>query len=341
MKPAFRVVVGVLWLGFMIVFVVVAWREGVANWPFYLFMVPGYGSAGAFLAARRPRNPVGWLLLAAAVLGGLSLMFPSWVNAWQVAFPLMAGLFGIFLLVFPDGTLPSRRWRPIVALVGLGCSGLTLFAQPPEFAVALFVLSLLACALAPLIRYRHGGYLERLQIRWLALAVGVAAGSGITSLLVYQLGGTGVVQEISALTGLFALTVGIPASIAVAILRYQLFEIDRVLSRTVSYTLVVGFLAVVFFAVVTALTAVLPAESDLAVAGSTLAVAALFNPGRRRIQRWVDRHFNRSRYDAENVMDDFSGSLRGRVDPDGVVEGWVGVVSETMQPTTLAVWVKG
>ena len=102
-----------------------------------------------------------------------------------------------------------------------------------------------------------------------------------------------------------------------------------------------GFLALVFFGVVTALTALLPAESDLAVAGSTLAVAALFNPVRRRVQAWVDRRFNRSRYDAQKVMDEFSGSLRDNVDPDFVVDGWVGVVSETMQPTTVAVWVKG
>jgi len=134
--------------------------------------------------------------------------------------------------------------------------------------------------------------------------------------------------------------VALPVSIGVAVLRYHLYEIDRIVSRTVSYAVVVGVLAVVFFGVVTVLTSLLPAESDLAVAGSTLAVAALFNPVRRRVQAWVDRRFNRSRYDAQKVMDAFSGSLRDRVDPDGVVEGWVGAVSETMQPTTVGVWIR-
>jgi hypothetical protein len=135
--------------------------------------------------------------------------------------------------------------------------------------------------------------------------------------------------------------IGTAAAIAVAITRHGLYEIDRIVSRTLSYTLVVGFLAMVFFGVVTALTALLPAESDLAVAGSTLAVAALFNPVRRRVQAWVDRRFNRSRFEAERVMEEFAGNLRDQVDPDEVVHGWVGVVSETMQPTTVAVWVKG
>jgi hypothetical protein len=92
--------------------------------------------------------------------------------------------------------------------------------------------------------------------------------------------------------------------------------------------------------VVTAATAWLSADSDLAVAGSTLAVAALFNPLRRRIQRWVDRRFNRSRYDAERVMDGFAGSLRDRFDPDGLVNGWVDVVSRTMEPSTLGLWIR-
>jgi len=134
--------------------------------------------------------------------------------------------------------------------------------------------------------------------------------------------------------------VGGPIAIGLAVLRYRLYEIDRIISRTVSYAVVVGLLGLVFFGVVTLLTSLLPAESDLVVAGSTLAVAALFNPVRRRVHAWVDRRFNRSRYDAQKVMDDFAGSLRDRVDPDGVVEGWVGAVSETMQPTTVAVWVR-
>ncbi|HUP14806.1 MAG TPA: hypothetical protein VM848_01950 [Acidimicrobiia bacterium] len=121
--------------------------------------------------------------------------------------------------------------------------------------------------------------------------------------------------------------------------RWCISRRGRVLAVTVSYALVVGLLAAVFL-VVTLLPSLLPADSDLAVAGSTLAVAALFNPVRRRVQVRVERRFNRSRYDAQKVMDAFSGSLKNRVDPDGVVEGWVGAVSETMQPTTVGIWVR-
>ena len=123
-------------------------------------------------------------------------------------------------------------------------------------------------------------------------------------------------------------------------LRYRLYEIDRILSRTVSYVIVIALLGAVYALGLTALTAVLDAESPLAVAGSTLAAAALFTPLRRRVQAGVERRFNRSRYDAEQVMDQFSGSLRQDLDPDTVVEGWVGVVSETMHPTSISVWVR-
>jgi len=103
---------------------------------------------------------------------------------------------------------------------------------------------------------------------------------------------------------------------------------------------VVGVLAAVFFGVVTAVGSLLPTGSDLGIAVSTLAVAALFNPVRKRVQGWVDRRFNRSRYNAQGVMDRFAESLQGRVDSEGVVDGWVGVVSETMQPASVGVWVR-
>jgi hypothetical protein len=132
----------------------------------------------------------------------------------------------------------------------------------------------------------------------------------------------------------------IPVAIAVAITRYRLYEIDRLISRTVSYIVVIGLLAAVFFGVVTAASALLETDSDLAIATSTLAVAALFNPLRKRLQGWVDGRFNRSRYDAQKVMDLFVGSLRDQVDPVRVIDGWVGVVAETIQPAAAGVWVR-
>ena len=126
-----------------------------------------------------------------------------------------------------------------------------------------------------------------------------------------------------------------------AVLRYRLYEIDRIVSRTVSYALVVGLLAGAFLGVVALMSSLLPEESsDLAVAGSTLVVAALFNPLRRRVQGGVDRRFNRQRYDAQRVMDGFAFSLRDRVDPEEVMTGWVDVVSSTMQPDSIGMWVR-
>lgn len=132
----------------------------------------------------------------------------------------------------------------------------------------------------------------------------------------------------------------VPVSIGIAVTRYRLYEVDRILSRTVSYVVVVGLLAAVFFGVVTATSTLLDTSSDLVIAASTLAVAALFNPLRKRVQRGVDHRFNRSRYDHQLVMDRFAGSLRDQVDSQEVVDGWVGVVAQTMQPVSAAVWVR-
>jgi Kef-type K+ transport system membrane component KefB len=127
-------------------------------------------------------------------------------------------------------------------------------------------------------------------------------------------------------------------SIAVAVLKYRLYDIDRIISRTLAYAVVIGVLAAIYVGLVTAIGSQF--EGSLSVAASTLAVAALFNPLRRRVQGWVDRHFNRSAYDTGQVMDEFAGSLRDEVDADSVVEGWVEVVEETMQPSAVGVWVR-
>jgi hypothetical protein len=133
----------------------------------------------------------------------------------------------------------------------------------------------------------------------------------------------------------------IPISIGVAVAKYRLYEIDRIISRTVSYVLVIGLLAAVLMGALSLLTLVLPAESPLAVAGSTLAAAALFNPVRRRVHEAVDRRFNRSRYDAQRVLDHLSASMRDEIDPESVREQWLGAVVGTMQPASVAIWVKG
>jgi hypothetical protein len=136
------------------------------------------------------------------------------------------------------------------------------------------------------------------------------------------------------------LTVGIPVTIGIAITRYRLYEMDRILSRTVTYAVVVALLAAVYFGAIAVLTVFLPSDSPLVVAASTLAAAALFTPLRRRVQGWVDQRFNRSRYDTEKVMRGFTESLRDEVDGEEMVRGWIGVVSDTMQPVAAGVWVR-
>jgi O-antigen/teichoic acid export membrane protein len=132
----------------------------------------------------------------------------------------------------------------------------------------------------------------------------------------------------------------IPVSIAIAVLKYRLYDLDRIVSRTVTYALVAALLVAAYGLIVLGLGSFLGRDNPLAIAAATLAAAALFNPLRTRIRGWVDRRFNRSRYDAERVIEGFVSSMRDRVDPDGLVEGWIGVATETMQPTAVGAWVR-
>jgi len=337
-----------------------------------------FTAVGALIIARSDGNRVGWVVSAtglALLAGGIpgSLADQGNIVAGAISGALWLSwlfLVGLLMFWFPTGRPLSPRWR-WVGWTGLffEAMGLTYIVSDelcvegnedvcrvwvenpigipgvpnPEYGIlsgltfALLSVFVVLSAVSLIIRLVRARGVERLQIKWFLSAVVFVIG-GI--LLQETLGGLVTVPEFlwNLLFGLSILA--LPVSIGVAMLRYRLYEIDRIVSRTVSYTVVVGLLAVVFFGVVAVLTSLLPAESDLAVGGSTLAVAALFNPLRRRVQGWVDRRFNRSRYDTQRVMDEFAGSLRDRVDPDGVVDGWVGVVSETMQPATVGVWVR-
>ncbi len=326
---------------------------------------------GGILTLRHPSNSVGPLALVAgsafviylfgngyaiASLRSTGTDYPGayffgWLGGWVGAlFPICLAL---LILVFPSGR-PIGWWRigliaPVTgalsAIVGAGIIwGLPLdtlvsmdrLDESPGYALVdagfiLGYLSAVASSISVVARYRAAGSVERQQIKWLLAATGIFAVAYIAA----------VITEDEVVWWVVAVAVtSIPLAILFAVLRYRLYEIDRILSRTVAYGLVIGLLAAVFFGVVTAASSILPTESDLAIAASTLAVAALFNPVRRRVQVWVDRRFNRSRYDAQRVMDRFAGSLRDRVDSVEVVDGWVGVVSETMQPASVGVWLR-
>lgn len=335
------------------------------------------GSVGAILVIRVPDNPIGRLFLAFALVAGLAAVLDWYgdhalttgapgglVATWaaSTAWPILLGLAIIPpLLLFPTGRLRSRRWRPalwcapaftILAVLGNGLYPLPLdaadgisnpFALPAartflDLALAGAGLCLLGGVVAGIaslaLHYRHGSVVERAQLKWfMAAAVVVAVG-------------VGAADEVRAVAELQTLIISlamipVPVAIGIAITRHNLYEIDRVISRTVAYALVTGLLVAVYAGSVVTLRAMLSpiiAESDLAVVASTLLVAALFGPVRRRVQGVVDRRFNRARYDAAHAIEAFGQQLRDQVDLGQVAAQLAAVTSRTLAPTTVAVW---
>ncbi len=335
---------------------------------------------GALILARTDGNRVGWVVSVtglALLAGGVAGHFGERGNliAGSVSGALWLSWFflvGLLVFWFPTGLPLSPRWRWIgwMGFVGEGLSLTYIVSDQvclepsetgtcqvwadnpigipgvpnPEFGelsgltLALGAGFVLLAAVSLVVRYVRARGVERLQVKWFAFAVVF-----VIALLVAQetIGrAVGIPEAVgSYVFGLAVLTM--PVAVSVSVLRYRLYEIDRIVSRTVSYTVVVVLLVAVYVGGVTWLSSLLPDQSRLVVAATTLAVAALFNPVRRRVQGWVDRRFNRSRYDTQRVMDRFAGSLRDQVDTAEVVEGWVGVVSETMQPAAVGVWLRG
>lgn len=293
----------------------------------------------------------------------LAIWFDSW--AWIL---LIYPIFHL-LLTFPNGRLLSPRWRWVagvevtmalfmVAVVTfserLGVfsddeTELWSIANPIGFIsdaffegtfVLVWSLGLVGLTVVGVLafvqRFRVGSAIERQQLKWplfgIALFGFVYAWSALTDVLV----------EGSLVDALFGLALAaIPISVAIAVLRYRLYDLDRIVSRTVTYVAVGVLLVGAYALVVLGLGSFMGRRSNpVAVAAATLAAAALFNPVRNRIRRWVDRRFNRTRYDAERVIDTFTATLRDRVDANEVVDGWVGVVSETMQPEKVTAWIR-
>jgi hypothetical protein len=369
----------VIQLGAWVVMALLAWPDHVSLLVTpWIIMFVAFGLAGLLLVVRRPQHPVGWLALALGVMSSLGIVgivvasrlidggateAGAWADAAGNAV-MTSGMLAApaILILFPDGTVPRRYGRPLLwvillaALVGAGAALLNggwggdpaqAIAPSPlreqtaplgdALAYAFYILlasSMIGAGASLLIRWRRSQGLERQQIKWLAvgttLAVLAMAASGFN---------TSEQWEIVVAATAFST---IPVAIVAAILRYRLYEIDRIISRTVSYAIVVGLMGVLFVMLAVGLPNLLTGvdDSPLLVAVSTLAVAALFNPLRRRIQVLVDRRFNRSRYDAGRVMDEFAGSLRNQVDSNEVIEGWMSVVETTMQPASVGVWVR-
>ena len=297
---------------------------------------------------------------AALMLNWLGIAM-SWAGISLIA--------GWLPLLFPTGSLPGPRWRlPVAILAGLGTAGVLAAAvrpgpmapgidmmnpvgiegwpavlQPLVDSIAFTLFAFIGLAVASLIsRYRHGDAIERLQVRWLAAAVAVIALGGIGNAIENLIRDDDDGYFVSALvfTAGFLL---MPLAIGIAVLRYKLYDIDRIISRTVGWAIVSGVLVTMFATLILGSQALLSGVTQgqtLAVAASTLVTAALFAPVRTLVQRAVDRRFNRSRVNADEVAAGFAGRLRDRLDLATVSAEVDATVRGALAPRGVAIWVR-
>ena len=338
-------------------------------------------TVGAVLAARRPRHPVGWLLLGLGASIGLSGFIDGYALYGLLARPgslpavrwpaiyspavAVAGIacVGFVLLLTPTGSLPSPRWRwwarvaaaaPVVYLVALTLNtepldptyrsvtnplGLHAFQRPIAVthivASGVAVVAVVVGALSLVVRFRRARGTEREQLRWVALAAVLVS---LAILVVLAGMGAGNQLLITWAAGIsFAV---LPLAIGAAVLRYRLYDLDRIVSRTLAYGLLTVLLGGGYAGLVLGLGQLLGRDSSLVVAAATLTVAALFQPARRRVQHAVDRRFDRRRYDAAHTIQAFSARLRQQVDLDALTAELLAVVDQTMQPTSVSLWLR-
>jgi hypothetical protein len=341
-------------------------------------------TVGAVLASRRPRHPVGWLLLAlglslvatAAVAqyltwgllvrpGALPFARPVALSYSAIGFTTLV-LIGFLLLLTPTGSLPSPRWRwlarvlaatpVLLVLVGTLAGGpldprYQAQGGPFDFrghgramlvanqaALAVITLAVMAAAASLVGRFRSARGTERLQLRWVALGAVLVALAGVAVLAGLVIGIPGAETLLSVAVG-WCLVV-LPVTTGAAVLRYRLYDLDRIISRTLAYGLLTLVLGGGYAAIALVLGQLLGRDSSLAVAGATLAVAALFQPARRRVQQAVDRRFNRRRHDAARIIEGFGGRLRDQVDLDTLTAEVLAVATQTMQPTRASLWLR-
>jgi hypothetical protein len=283
--------------------------------------------------------------------------FANWLGTWSFVFFAATPL---VLMFFPNGSLPSPRWWLLPWLAGLGTLGwaateafgerLGLQGELPNpyansqlerlggIVVFLFLPALIGTVASVVVRLRHASAEVRAQIKWVA----VGGLLQIASIL-----GTWVLDSISGddfpIAGVLVAMVSslfVPVALGVAILRYRLYDIDRLVSRTVSYAVLGALLGVLFFGGVIGIQTLVGATSDLAIAGTTLAVAALFDPLRRRLHDLMDRRFDRSRFDAERVVQGFTARLNNTTSTDSIASDLRSTLERTVAPASLGIWMR-
>jgi hypothetical protein len=360
-----------------------------------LFLV--FPVVGALIAAKRPRNPIGWILIADGLVFNLSgtldyysdygaarpgslpfVVGMATINNWL--WVPAVGLMGTFVfLLFPDGRLPSRRWRPVAWLSGLTivlvCIQVGLTPGPleglggvrnpigfmvfpwmksvPYIVIPLFLLCMVLSVFSLVLRYRHSRGEERQQIKWIAFAASLIG----TLYLIAMIGSIVYPQDtwfapgsplwqVSLEYAAFLSFPLVPVAIGFAMLRYRLYDIDVVINRALVYGSLTATLVLIYFGGVATIQTLFRTitgqeqQPQLAVVVSTLAIAALFNPLRHRIQSFIDRRFYRRKYDAAKTLDVFAARLRDEIDLEALGGDLVSVVGETMQPAHVTLWLK-
>jgi hypothetical protein len=349
-------------------------------WPELSVLALGYSVIGAIIASRLPNHPIGWICCAIGFIaavdhfageyavyalmaqthplpGGMAML---WLQDWF--WMLFIGLVVYLLLLFPTGRLPSSRWQPfawgsvVVILVAViltastplpssGSEIRSYFEEPPSpIQLSVLLLGLVAAA-SVVVGRRNARGVERQQIKWLLYAAPIWFFGSALKIAVFYFSlidgpwGLWIGYVLVAVGGLSG-----PVAIGVAILRYRLYDIDIVINRTLVYGPLTAMLVVVYFGGIVLLQRVFVTltgqKSTLAVVASTLVIAALFNPLRRRVQAFVDRRFYRSKYDAAKTLEAFSIKLKDETDLSALSADLVGVVRETMQPTHVSLWLR-
>ncbi len=351
----------------------------------FLVLSLTFGSVGAMVAGRVPENRIGWIFCAIGVLCGMSVLAWAYADyglnatsgatpgaALAAVFPseALAPMFGFALLVFPDGHLPSRRWRPVAALLALSMALLLVsdVVRPgaldapfrtasnplgvPDVRAATIAMNDAGWVLAPvgltlaaaslIVRLRRAEGVARRQLELVlgfGALVAVVIAVDMSTWLIWP---DGSLQVRIAVIGVsFA---AFPAATGVAILRHRLYDIDVVIRRTVSYAVLVAALAGLYFGGVyvaqAALRSVSGQSSTLAVTASTLVVAVVFQPLRKRIQLAVDRRFYRSRYDAGRTLEALASRLRRQIDLESTRGEVLAAVNETLHPAHATLWLR-